>query len=111
MWREIVEYDPLTGVRTDFYTDDDGKSGLFRQTSPAAAKNLAEQARILRDDDEYKRKGIRNDFMHAAIIPFWVMERIQHQYGIARPLAQGREVAKIIDRDFPWCKTVKGRLV
>ena len=108
MWREVIEWDPLTGTRTDYWNDGE-KWGTITQQSMTHAKNIADACRELRDDDDYKRKGIKKNWMHAAIVPFWVMEKIQHEYGILRPLAQKDEVFKIVQRDFPWCMTAKGR--
>lgn len=109
MWREVMEYDPLTGVRTDFFNDEEGNWGIYQQQDQTIAKGYEEVAKVLREDDDYKRKGIKNSWMHAAIIPEWVMMKIQHEYNIEMPLRQQKEVLKIIQRDFPWCMTAKGK--
>ena len=108
-WREVIEYDPLTGVRTDYFNGEDGP-GIYTEQDMTVAKAFEAVATELRNDDEYKRKGIKNSWMHAAIIPNWVYNKLISDYKIQNPLAQGKEVKKIIQRDFPWCMTVKGKI-
>ena len=108
MYREIIEYDPLTGVRTDFWNED-GKSGIIQMQDMGVAKSLAESAQKLREDDDYKAKGLKNNLLHVARVPQWVHAKLITDYNIKQPLRQSKECLKIIQRDFPWCMTAKGR--
>lgn len=107
MWQEVIEYDPVSGVRTDYWND--GKKwGIYTQQDMGKAKEFARQAMKFRDDDGYKADGIKNSLLHVARIPVWVHEKLYTEYGIKQPLRQGEEVLKIIQRDFPWCMCAKG---
>lgn len=108
VWQEVIDYDPYSGVRTDYWTN--GKEwGFYTEQDMRAVKALAETAKSLREDDSYKARGIKNDLLHVARVPEWVHAKLINEYGIKHPLQQGEECLKIIQRDFPWCMTSKGR--
>ena len=108
MFHRMLDYNPWSGMKTDFILDG-GKLIYYEEQDFRFAKKLEEQATALREDDDYRRKGIKEGMMHAAKIPQWVMAKIHNEYGIKQPLRQSDEVLKIIQRDFPWCMTAKGR--
>lgn len=108
MFHRMLDYDPWSGMRTDMIVEDK-KVIFYEEQDMSFAKRLARDAQKLRDDDDYRRKGIRDGMMHAAKMPQWVHAKLINEYGIKQPLRQGDEVLKILQRDFPWCMTAKGR--
>lgn len=107
--RRTLAYDPWTGVRTDWIPQDDGKVVIYEEQDMRVAKHHEKVAEALRNDDDYRRKGVKKGWMHVARIPTWVHAKLITEYGIKQPLRQGDEVLKVLQRDFPWCMTARGR--
>jgi len=108
MFHRMVDYDPVSGMRTDLILEDK-KVIWYEEQDMAVAKRFEREATELRENDDYRRNGIKKGMMHAARIPQWVMAKLINEYGIMQPLRQADEVLKIMQRDFPWCMTAKGR--
>lgn len=57
----LVEYDPLTGLKTTFKVEDGQLRVNYTQNNEA----VYERMQKLRDADEYSKAGIKNNFWHA----------------------------------------------
>ena len=68
MTKRLFDVDPISGITTYFeYDADTDETKLIYQPSSVAA-NL-EAAKSLKNDEEYTRKGMKNDMLHYAHIP------------------------------------------
>jgi hypothetical protein len=76
--KHLLSYDPLNGLASWFEPDGDKfKIGHTQDVS----KDLAYSKR-LQNDPEYKRQGIKNDWMHFAHVPAIAMMQIQDKFHV-----------------------------
>ena len=107
--KEVLDYDPLSETTT--YYEFDASSKTFSLGSEQDAKPFIDLATEIRKDEDIKKKGIKNSWMRACIIPDGVMAKMfKPPYNI-NPYAKenGKKVLKIIQRDFSYLMTATGK--
>jgi hypothetical protein len=102
--KRLLEYDPLTKTSTWF--EGNGKGGFSICQSQDVEAHL-EKAKRLRNNAEYKRQGIKNDWYHFATVPMTVIHEIMLKYGLHWDRKEDiPKFEKIIQRDYPKLLTV-----
>jgi hypothetical protein len=105
-----VEYDPLTGVKTT-YGAEDGK--MIVKTEQDVAPHL-DYTQALRNDPDYAKRGIKQNFQHIGHIPNSVVAKMLTEDGFDVMRFPAREVVKFLRKN--WDKygklivTASGRL-
>ena len=96
MGREFFDYDPLTGVRTDFDFED-GKVKLYHTQDVERALEIAKTSRIngLRDN------GIKENWFHYAEIPLMYLLKMR-KMGISWD--DPKEINRAVNTYFPELK-------
>lgn len=78
--KRIIDYDPLTGVKTVF--DYDFASDTTYVGTEQDVSVILEANKILQNMDEYTRGGIKNEWWHYATIPNVVIEKWRNELGV-----------------------------
>ena len=106
---EVLDHNPATGMTTNYSWDDSNKTFTLETVQSAAfIQSYLDQAKALRNDKSIKQRGIKQSWMHAAILPRGVMEKMFTEYHI-NPYKEPKAMLKVIQRDFPWLMTATGR--
>jgi hypothetical protein len=110
MTRRLLDYDPLTGVRTWFDYESSTDTTFITTDQPAnLVNNILDNNFELRQDADYSRKGMKNDMWHYARIPNGVALEIKDKYGLdmfaSKP--DWKSIFKIINRDYPALKVTE----
>eukprot|EP00918_Siedleckia_nematoides_P055384 GHVU01120831.1.p1 GENE.GHVU01120831.1~~GHVU01120831.1.p1 ORF type:complete len:111 (-),score=24.40 GHVU01120831.1:56-388(-) len=106
---EVLDHNPTTGMTTNYEWDASRNGFTLQETqNPLLVKSFVDTATAMRNDESIKQKGIKNSWMHAAIVPRSVMEKMFTEYQI-NPYKQPKEMIKIVQRDFPWLMTATGK--
>lgn len=102
--RRILDHDPLTGVTTYFDYEQDTDKMLITEVQDVTP--FLDQASSKRNDDEYSRAGIKNDWWHYARIPNVVAMDMANRFGVNMygPSPDWKSILKIINREYPWLK-------
>jgi hypothetical protein len=108
MSKRVVDYDPFTGVTTYFdydFATDKTTVGMEQDVTLVLEWNKA-----LQNDDDYSKKGIKNEWWHMCKIPNIVIERWKNEKGID---VWNRDhwgaVKKLLnDPDYKWLKATSG---
>ncbi len=105
MTRRILDYDPLSQTTT--YFDYDGLTDHMHITSVQNVNPIIEAATKRRNDDDYSRRGIKEDMWHYARIPDSVALEMRTKYGvdILAPKVDWKAVLKCINTHYPALKT------
>jgi len=105
-----LDYDPLTGITTwhhyDAHTD---KTTIYDEADLEPLHKLNYE---LRKEEDYSKKGVKNEHWHYASIHPIEQQKILDKYGVdVFNKDQTKEVMKILntDPDFQRCKTTTGR--
>lgn len=109
MTAEVIDYDPFTGMTTSYEWDQPSKT--FTLQTSQDAQGFIEIATKLRNDESIKKKGIKNNWMHACIVPDGVMAKMFKPPYNFNPYAKenGKKLLKAIQRDFPYLMTATGK--
>lgn len=67
MDKRVLEVDPITKIITWFSYDDETDTTIISYTG-GDAKEKAEHSQRLQNDEEYTKKGLKNDMVHYAHI-------------------------------------------
>lgn len=79
MTKRLLDYDPLTGIRTSFeYTADD----QMVITEEQDVTHIMEQNKSMRADTDRSKQGIKNDMWHYARIPLGHLLEMRQKYGV-----------------------------
>ena len=103
MTRRVLDYDPLTGVTTYFdYTSEDQMVITHSQD----VTTVLDGTQAMRNDEDYSRKGIKQDQWHYARIPDTVaMEMLtKHGVNIMKTPIDWPSVLKLINTEYPYLK-------
>jgi hypothetical protein len=107
MAKRLLDYDPLTGMRTWFDYDSNDVMYLTEEqdVNPILDSNAAK-----RNDTEYSRKGIKKDWWHYADIPLVVILELKRKHGVdlMAKKVDWKSAFKIINREYPYLKTTTG---
>ena len=107
MSRRFFDYDPFTGVTQYFHHDYASNTSYIETVQDV--EPILEVTNDLRNDDEYTRRGIKDEMWHFASIPIVVQERWLSEYGMENwPMKPGNEklLFKLLNSpDYRYLKT------
>jgi hypothetical protein len=104
----FTEYDPHTGWTVEYLSD--GKNLVERTTvDRAPSRRVVDHATQLRNNTDYSKAGIKNDWWHVADIPAAVqLEWMNQGFDITK--ASTKEIlAKLRHPDYAWLRTTSGK--
>ena len=78
--RRLLDYDPLSGVHV--YHDYDPVTDETRIEEWQDVAPFLETNTELRNDEDYKKRGIKNEWWHVARIPVGVQNKWLHEHGV-----------------------------
>ena len=109
MDKRLLDYDPVTGVRTYHYYDPQTDETHIERTQDVS--QFIEINKHLQGTD-YQKKGCKESWMHAAMIPVVVQERWLRKFGINLydPDHLPAVVKLLNDPDWKYLKTGNYRL-
>lgn len=108
--KELIDFDPLTNTKT--YHDYDEETDTTTIIDVQDIQPYMEVAHELRNDDQYTRDGIKNDMWHYANIPNSIIDRMSREDGVnVFNKDQAREVMKLLNTKYSFCKTTRKRHV
>lgn len=106
--KRLLDHDPLTGVQTWFEHDELTDVSTIQTVQDV--EPYIEIAKTLRNDDDYTKKGMKNSFVHFAILPAMIQQKMIVEHGID-PLRKEHQQAayKLIEQHFPAFKVTSIR--
>lgn len=103
----LFDYDPVTGIRETFDYDPINDQVTIRTEEDVSP--LLDRLKAMRNDEDYSRKGIKNDLWHYATIPATVeMEMRKKGIDIYDKNAT-KAILKEINQNYPWLKSTTKR--
>lgn len=104
MSKRLIEYDPMT--RTSTWFEGYGTDG-FKVCQTQDVEPYLERAKRLRNDPNYRAKGVKEDWFHFATIPNTVLHKIlmDHHLDINNKHDLPR-IEQVIKRDYKYLLTV-----
>lgn len=80
MTKRVLEHDPLTGITThfDYYPESD--TTVIERTQDV--ESILTANKILQNDDDLTKKGIRKSWWHYAQIPNIIIEKWISEHGV-----------------------------
>ena len=109
MARMLLGHDPITGISTWFDYEESTDRMILSDEQDVTP--ILEQARAMRNDGDYSRRGIKEDMWHYARIPLSILQEIKDKYGVdmrgANP--DWPSFFAIINRDYPAFKATDGK--
>jgi hypothetical protein len=107
MDKKLIDVDPLSGVQTWHYYDDQTNQTVIEEVQDV--QPFLETANTLRKDESYSKRGIKNSMWHYAHIPNVLITKfaIEHGVDVFNP-AQSREVLKLLNTEYTRLKTTTG---
>lgn len=102
----IFDKDPFTGVTT--YFDYDNLSGQSILSYEQDVKPALDRAAELRARPDRAKKGIKNDWLHYAIVPVVIQYEMLHKHGVdyGNP-EHGAAVLKLLNTEYSRFKTTE----
>lgn len=96
------------GIRNDFGIQD----GKLVVRSRADVQPALDRNARMRNDSDYKKAGIKANFMHAAHIPDIIIMKWLKDHGFNAMTAHPTEVARFIESrpEYHYLKVVSGRI-
>jgi len=99
--KRLLDYDPLTGVKTMFEHNDLTDESII--SYEADAEPNLEHAKSLANDDDYTRQGMKHSTVHYAHIPAVLLLK-WHAEGVN--IKDNQELFKKVNsREFRYLKT------
>jgi hypothetical protein len=80
MTKRVLDYDPLTGVTT--YFEYDALTDRMLLTDVQDVNPILDEVTSLRNNDEYSKRGIKDDMWHYARLPMTVLMEIESKHGV-----------------------------
>lgn len=107
MTRRLLDYDPISGMASWF--DYDSTDTMYI-THEQQVGDIIDQATERRNDRDYSKAGIKEDWWHYARLPNIVIMEMKNKHGIDLMAAKPdwKSALKIINREYPHLKTTKG---
>lgn len=102
------DHDPTTGT-IEYYSYDPMKDEHALTVVQDVSSFLDEMKRR-RDDPEYWKKGVKEEFAHYATIPLVVEMQLKAKGINLYDPAQTKEIIKEIETNFPFCKATTARV-
>ena len=103
MTRRVLDHDPLSGVTTYFdYTVEDQMVITHTQD----VDHVLDQNHAMRVDEDYSRRGIKQDQWHYARIPDAVQLEMLQKYGVnmMKYPIDWKSVLRCINTHYPYLK-------
>jgi hypothetical protein len=107
MTRRLLDYDPLTGVRTYFEFEPSTERTLIHTEQDV--QHILDQNAVMRNDADYSRKGIKEDWWHYARVPNGVILDMKTRFGVdmMAPKPDWKSILKILNREYPHLKVTE----
>lgn len=102
------DHNPDTGV-VQFY-DYDPLSDTHTITSVQDVSAFLDEMKRRRDDPDYWKKGVKEEFAHYATIPAIVEIQLRKKGIDIYNRDQTKEIIKEIEQNFPFCKATTARI-
>lgn len=104
MARKILDHDPLTGITTYFEYDDLNRT--MQITDVQDVNPILESTTQMRNDEEYSKRGIKNDMWHYARLPLNVLMEIEQKYGVKcmTGVTDWKGLFSVINKHYPNLK-------
>ena len=105
----LLDFDPVTGVKQDVeYLYNEDKT-VIRTSQDVSG--ILERNKLLQNEEDYKKQGIKNGFQHVAEIPLsvvhgWMKEGID----ITKPADWPKVKQKLMDPDNRFFRTSLGNI-
>lgn len=104
--KRLLDHDPITGITEWFHYDE--ATGQRHVETVQDVEPFIELCKTLRNDEEYSKRGIKNEMWHYAKIPMVVEDKIRREHGIDINMMDQDKFFKfmqIIETDYPYLKT------
>ena len=102
------DHDPVTGVVQ--YYDYDAMKDEHRITTVQDISGFLDEMKRRRDDPDYWKKGVKEEFAHYATIPAVVEIELRKKGLDIYNQSQTKEIIKEIETNFPFCKSTTARI-
>ncbi len=104
MTRRLLDFNPLTGEECWFQYDAHTDQAVMTHEQDVSRVLDYSHARMV--DDDYTKKGIRDDMWHYAHVPNIVILDMKQRFGVDfyDRNHKGR-VIDLINSEYPYCKT------
>lgn len=104
--RRLLDFDPLTGISCVVEFDVDGSMHLDHYDAYNQTAVVADHNQRLRNDDDYTKNGIKNDYWHYAKIPtIWIYKWKQELGVDVFNRDHRKKVMQLLNTDYQWMKT------
>lgn len=80
MAKRLIDFDPLTGIKTWHEYDHSTKQTIITESQDV--ESILNFNKSLANDSDYKKKGIKEDWYHFATVPNLVMQQIMEKYHV-----------------------------
>ena len=105
--KRLLDYDPLTKTQTWHLYDHQTKTTQIKTVQDV--EDVLERNKRLANDQEYKRKGIKNDWFHIGTIPNTVLMQWKktHNIDLINPTKEDLKKAEKLlnDPDYRYLRT------
>ncbi len=99
--RRVLSYNPHTGMTT-YHAEEDGKQIISYEQDVSGALELA---KALRNDEEYSKRGIKQELWHVATIPDSILMKVWVEEKCNPYTREGtKRLANIIHSKYPAFK-------
>lgn len=105
--KQLLDYDALTGV-TEWF-EYDHITDKFTITREQDVSKFLDEVKRRRNDTDYSKKGIKEDWWHYASIPNVVIMELKKKGIDVFNKHQIKEVLKAINTDYPLLKATEKR--
>lgn len=78
--KRLIDYDPITGIST--YHSYDSLTDTTTISHESDAEPVLEQNKVMANDDEHWKRGVKQDFVKYASIPAGVIHEWLTKYGV-----------------------------
>jgi hypothetical protein len=99
----LFDYDPMTGVSQHF--DYDPTKDLIHLTTTQDLTAFMENLKQKRDNPDYWKHGVKEEFAHYATIPAIVEIELRKKGLDIHNSNQTKEILKEINTNYPYLKT------
>ena len=108
--RRFFDYDPLTKITQYFHWDHETETYALESEQDVTA--YLEQNKRLYNEDDFKRKGYKDEMVHVAQIPLIVIEKWLREDGIDvyNPDHKKAVMRKLNHPDYLYLRTTSGRI-
>lgn len=80
MAKQILDYDPLTGITTSFDYIEDGDIAVVHREQDVSL--ILDANKAIQNDENIWKQGVKNEWAHYAQIPNIVLEKWRTEHGV-----------------------------